>query len=113
QQGIFSDSGNLLSCPFLRKPLVGVADKMRELCFSGLTRCCGRRQWVFTQPAREALQVERDNWGYLPTDADYAVSAHCFAVCDGDETRKPSRNGVTAFFDRWVTASYYKKWLAI
>ncbi len=43
---------------------------------------------------------------YLPTDSDYAESAHCFAVCDGDKTRKPSRNRVTAFFDSWVTAAY-------
>jgi hypothetical protein len=33
--------------------------------------------------------------------------------CDGDKTRKPSRNGVTAFFDSWVTAAYWKKWLTI
>src|SRR6266850_6549987 len=103
QQGIFSDSGNLLSCPFLRKPLLGVADKMREPCFNGLTRRCGGRQRVFTQPAREALQVERVSWCYLPTDADYAESARFFAGCDGDKTKKPSRSGVTACFDSWVT----------
>jgi hypothetical protein len=29
-----------------------------------------------------------------------------FAGCDGDKTNKPSHNGVTACFDRWITAAY-------
>ncbi len=60
---------------------------------------------MFTQPARDALQVERDSWYYLPTDVDYAGSARCFSGYDGDKTKKPSRNGVTACFDSWITAA--------
>ena len=68
---------------------------------------------MFTQPARDALHVERDSWCSLPNDSDYARSAHCFAVCDGDKTKKPSRNGVTAYSDGWVAAAYEKKCLIV
>jgi hypothetical protein len=44
-------------------------------------------------------------------EVGYAGSAHRFAGCDGDKTKKPSRNGVTACFDSWVTAAYEKKCL--
>jgi hypothetical protein len=37
QQDILADLGTLLSCPFLRKPLLRVAEKMPAF-FSGLTR---------------------------------------------------------------------------
>jgi hypothetical protein len=56
-------------------------------------------------PLRDALQVERDSWCCLSTYADYAGSTRCFARC-GDKIKKPSRNGVTACFDSWVTVAY-------
>ena len=77
---------------------------MREPCFKGLTRLCVEDSGVYRPP--DALQVERDSWCYPAEDADYAGSARCFAGCDGDKTKKPSRNGVTACFDSWVTAAY-------
>jgi hypothetical protein len=40
-----------------------------------------------------------------PTGADCAGSTRCFAGCDGDKTKKPSRNGVTACCDSWITAA--------
>ena len=79
---------------------------MREPSFKDLTRLHGGIQWVFTQSACDALQVERVSWYYPPTDAGYAVSARFFAGCDGDKTKKPSRNGVTACFDSWISAAY-------
>ena len=92
--------------PVPSETFVGRGRQNARALFNGLTRRCGGRQWVFTQPARDALHVERDCWGCLPRDSDYVGSAHRFAVCDGDKTRKPSRNGVTAFFDGWAIASY-------
>ena len=86
--------------------MLGVADKMPEPSFKDLTKLYGGRQWCLPNPARDALQVESDSWRYLPTDACYAGPARCFAGCDGDKTKKPSRNGVTAFFDSWITAAY-------
>ena len=46
--------------------MLGVADKMREPCFNGLTRLYAEKQWVFTQPVRDALYGERDSWYSLP-----------------------------------------------
>jgi hypothetical protein len=61
----------LFSCPFLRKPLLGVADKMREPCFKGLTSLYGGRQWVCTQAPCDALGVECDSCSYLTRNAGY------------------------------------------
>jgi hypothetical protein len=31
---------------------------------------------------------------------------HSALLSDGDKTKKPSRNGVMACFDSWITAAY-------
>jgi len=73
--------------PVPSETFVGRGRQNAGAVFKGLTRLRGGRQWAFTQPARDALHVERDCWCYLPTDSDYAGSARCFAVCDGDKTK--------------------------
>src|SRR6266576_6788926 len=69
--------------------------------FKGLTKRYGARQWVFTKPARNALQLERGRL-VLSTDRCWLCRVSSLLCrCDGDKTRKPSRNGVTACFDSW------------
>ena len=47
------------SCPFLPKPLLDVGQTKCGSLVKGLTKLHGGRQWVFTQLARDALQLER------------------------------------------------------
>jgi hypothetical protein len=61
QEDIFFDSGILSSCPFLRKPLLGVADKMLEPRFEGLTKLKAENNGSLSQLAGDALQLESDN----------------------------------------------------
>ena len=54
--------------------------------FKGLTRLRGGRQWVFTQPACDALQVERDSWCYLATTLTMPGQRAALRV-DGDKQK--------------------------
>src|SRR5436305_7587288 len=77
RESISFDSGILSSCPFLRGPLLNVADEMRNPWLSDLTKRHGARQWVLS--IDEMLMLVRLRCGR------------------GDaKNRKPSRSAVTA-----------------
>ena len=55
--------------PVPSETFAGRGRQNAETFFKSLTRLYRGKQRVFTQPARDALQVEQVSWYYLPRDA--------------------------------------------